>query len=87
MFKISLNELTPKTDVETKKITEVETYLKKDCDNLNGVRLTKKPRKKESLKHTLAVIARYFRGEIVPHKTKGKVLLEKYRCIKFKIIS
>lgn len=53
MFKISLNKPTPKTDVETKKITEVETYLKKDGDNLNGVWLTKKPRKKKSLKHTL----------------------------------
>lgn len=29
MFKISLNKLTPKTDVETKNLTKVETYLKK----------------------------------------------------------
>lgn len=36
MLKIYLNKLIPKTDVETKNMTKVETYLNKDCDNLNG---------------------------------------------------
>lgn len=42
VFKVSLNKQTPKTDADTKNLTKVEIYLKRDCDNLSGVWLTKK---------------------------------------------
>lgn len=86
MLKIALHKLTPKSDVETKIITKVETYLKKDCNNMKGVWVTRQARKKGVPATHITVTARHWAGEVASHKTKGKVLSGKHRCIKFKVI-